>query len=216
MEGVGSFAVSCRDGLTLLNCVSENLPNISADPLRSFWPENSSCQCHDNFGMKCIAWCTEWQIPGIEHHTMKVNCNNTNVNCTRRDWEYCSFLSYAIKCYFKGNSIGSRQLEDKRFCYTYTNIVEYTGLDGDEFVVTCIRPSEDYKIDYNSIDIYDNTTSHVSCLYNQGYVLVCRKRINYFLSNYVKILNETTCECFGDEVTNYSCEATCIKKTIYF
>ena len=213
VQGKGSFNVTCRDGWTLLSCGSENLPSTSFDPSRSVWPSNSSCRCHDAYGMKCSAWCTKWKIPTVNQTIIKLRKDCSDSFCTLM--QGClSADSTLIGCYFKGNANGSIERKQSYFYSTLLSTCMLQGLKDDEFVLTCMPASYSVKINVvGSYNVEANSTQLLGCSSEQGKVMNCQPGDRSKLNDYAIIRNETACECYGED-TFHSCAILCMEMKI--
>ena len=62
-DGTGTFTVSCEFGTSLLSCGSQTWKNVGREFFRQVRPMNSTtCLCHDDKGVTCIAWCTSLPV----------------------------------------------------------------------------------------------------------------------------------------------------------
>ena len=80
-DGTGTFTVSCTFGTSLLSCGSQTWKNVGREFFRQVRPMNSTtCLCHDDQGVTCIAWCTSSPVESFliavvtSKGTFKVHC----------------------------------------------------------------------------------------------------------------------------------------------
>ena len=211
----GTFNVSCHAGWTLLTCGSHNSHGAPFDPSRSVWHDGSTCYCHDDTGMTCSAWCTRYAVPEVEQTiiTLDKDCDTSN-----SAYVCPNSSTTLISCFFKGNTNGSLQREQGPQFYTmaFANICFLGGLKNDEFVMTCMKPSNSVRVDIGlSNFLQANASQVVQCPRAKGNIINCQTRDSGNHYSYANIMNETACQCYSTD-PNAICDIICLRKTVFF
>ncbi len=147
--------VSCTTGYNLVSCGSDNNYFLKEELYRSAFPVGSlQCQCYDNNGMSCVAWCTNARVNNFE--IVRVNGSGEfSANCpvgkrvlgchldpvklaTADSWRYWYPSADGSKCNCK-DDYGAGCVAS---CASYINNYEVVSAWGSNYVkVNCTRPN---------------------------------------------------------------------------
>ena len=199
-DGTGTFTVSCPFGTSLLSCGSQTWTNVGREIFRQVHPMNSTtCLCHDDQGVTCIAWCTS--LP-VESFLIAVVTSKGTFQV------HCPPGKLVLGCHISPDfNTGMSQLyrstypsSDGQFC---TCSDDY----GADCVATCASNVVNYEVTSNSQSVSGNPIS--SCQKSGNVALGVGYRIQPQVGDddtpYGSIQDNTSCYCHYSKTIDCYC-----------
>ena len=193
----GTSLVSCAvENQQLLYCGMDNVQTEQFDTRRYAIPINSTtCECHDNYGMKCVAWCTNEILEGFEIVVNRTDPLNTNELLAT-----CSLGKLVVGCHLEPIVIQDKNYFGSRvyYPYNYGSSCYCNDYQGSKCIALCALNINKYEIAQN----YGRGMVRASCTRPENNLLGCGLFVNGEVETafwrYSYTFNEKTCLCFAN------------------
>ena len=197
-DGIGTFTVSCPSETSLLSCGSQTMPNVDREVFRQVRPINSStCLCHDDHGVTCIAWCTS--LP-VENFIIALITSKGIFQV------YCPPGMFVLGCHISPD-FNTRMTQLYRSTYPSSNGQSCTCYDyyGTDCIATCASNVFGYEVIKNS-----STGNPISSCQKSGNVALGSGyrtliQVGYDDVPYGQIQDKTTCSCHYSKTIDCYC-----------
>ena len=193
----GTVQISCPAGYMLLYCGMRNTQTSQFFERRYAMPINStSCECRDDYGMKCIAWCANKGLEGFE-----IAINRTSSPLNRNELMVtCPIGKLVVGCNLEPFIIEYHAFYSLRTCYPYNfgSSCFCHDFDGAKWTAVCALNIQSYEIAKK----FGNFDVTVSCSRPNNVVLGCgiyvsgNEETTFWRHSYT--VNETTCACYAE------------------
>ena len=185
----------------MLSCGIDNVPTSQSEAYRSYFPlDSTTCQCYDNFGARCVAWCYSGSVNNFQIvKNPGTGFLTGNVDAT------CQPGSYVIGCHPNPNQMVTAD-GYRKYYPSSSQTCTCVDTSGIQCIATCASNVRNYEIKaVTNTGVFQVVCSPSNAVLGCGMRTTTGAGVERWRTAFV--FNSTACQCY--DYFGTTCYAMC-------